>query len=207
MKTLFPIVLVLMCIQTVHADMYEYTFVGTLPDGASSHSMVADGEIFTARFTIDSTVFDTNPDPNFGVWENAVVAGSLEFSGGYVAGTTDFSNGTAFALNDVLEADSVRVSGESGLSDFVFQASSQDLTKFDSDALPTPGTVINPFPDPAEFEYFQIAFDDEFGTINYFANQANNVTFTATAVPEPGSMLVAILSSAVLFNRRRSMRL
>ncbi len=205
-KLIFSLALIVGSVSLVHADFYVYSLSGTLPDGASLHPMVSDGEDWTASFVIDSTAGDTNPDPSFGVFEGAVVSGNLEFSGGYVAATTDFSGGTAFALNDVFSADSVRIRGESGIHDFVFQANSEDLSTLNSDLLPTPGTVINPFPDMATFEYFQMAFDDELGSISYFANQANNVTFVATAIPEPGCTVALLGTGLWLFSFRRKSR-
>lgn len=199
---LFSLTIVLSVCSCAFADFYRYTLSGTLPDGASTHPMVLDGEQWTASFIIDSTTFDTNPDPNVGLFEGAVISGNLEFSGGYVAASTDFSGGTAFALNDVFEADSLRIRGESGMSAYTFQANSEDLSTLDSDLLPTPGTTITPFPSPSTFEYFQMAFDDELGTIVYFANQENNVTFSATIIPEPSTGFAIFLVTAFAGLRR-----
>jgi hypothetical protein len=185
------------------ADFYQYTFTGFLPPGASSHSQVADGETWTAIMLVDPSVaVDTNPDPNFGVFPGAVVFGSLAFSGGYVAATTDFSGATVTVINDVF-ADAVRVRGESGLHDFTFQANSETLSTLVSDMLVGPGTTVVPFPDPTVFEFFQLSFDDEFGTIFYFSNQSNNVSLTVTAIPEPAVPLVAPVLAGLFFRRRR----
>ncbi|MEM9412167.1 MAG: hypothetical protein AAGA30_13710, partial [Planctomycetota bacterium] len=165
--------------QMAAADFLDYTFTGVIPDGASQHAMVADGETWTATMRIDTTVEDVNPNPNVGLYETAVLFGTLEFSGGYETTTIDFSGATVFVLNDIFEADSIRVRGASGLFNFTFQANNEDLSTLSDELLPEAGTTIDPFPGVGTFEYFQLTFDDELGFINYFANTANNVSFSA----------------------------
>ena len=204
LKQSLTVLALLFLAQEAAADFLDFTFVGTLPAGASQHSMVSDGEIWTAVMRVDSTTADVNSNPNVGLYEGAVVFGSLEFSGGYVAESTDFSGSTAFILNDVFSADSIRVRGESGLSDFVFQANSEDLSTLTNDLIPGPGTTIDPFPSIGTFEYFQLTFDDEFGFINYFANVENNVTVTITqAIPEPGVGAICFLFGAFAIRRKK----
>ena len=184
-------------------DFYQYEYVGVVPAGASGHSMVADGETWTATVVVDASVQDTNANQDIGEYA-AVVSGTLEFSGGYSADDFDFSGARVLILNDTFFADSIRVTGEFGINNFVFQVNSEDLTTFPDDSLIGPGVNIDPFPDPATFEFFQLLFTDDFGTINYFANQANNVSFSATAIPEPVSLpILATIALAVSGYRRR----
>ena len=186
-----------------HADIYVYTFNGTLPDGASTHSMVSDGEDWTARILVDSTTPDTNSAVDFGVYEGAIVSGTLEFSGGYSADTFDFSGSEVLILNDVFGADSISARGEFGINNFVFQANNEDLTSLLTEDLVGPGFTLDAFPEPATFEFFQLLFTDEFGTLSYFANQTNNVSFSASAIPEPTCLPVAMLAAALVSRRRR----
>lgn len=205
-RFLTPAVLLFFCSFTAiaHADFYQYEFVGVVPTGASGHSMVDDGETWTATIIVDPTVQDTNPNEDIGEY-TAVVSGTLEFSGGYSADDFDFSGARVLILNDTFFADSIRVTGEFGINDFVFQVNNEDQTTFPDDTLIGPGVNIDPFPDPATFEFFQLLFTDDFGTINYFANQANNVSFSATAIPEPISLpIIATLALAASGYRRRT---
>lgn len=184
-------------------DFYNYTFVGEVPTGASTHSMVADGEVWTASLLIDASSVDVNDNVNVGDYAGAVVSGTLEFSGGYRADDFDFSGAKVLILNDTFQADSIRVSGEFGINNFVFQVNNEDLTTFADDSLIGPGVSIEPFADPAQFEFFQLLFTDDFGTINYFANQANNVSFSATAIPEPIGLPILLSSMMVSLGFRR----
>ena len=188
------------------ADFYQYQFSGVIPDGFSNHSLVADGEVWTATLIIDSNTADVNPDPKFGVYEGAVVSGTLEFSGGYTP-VVDFSGATAFALDDVFapaDADVVSIRGEFNDSNFVFQANTTDLATLDSDELAGPGLSFDSFPSNADLEYFVFTYGDQFGSIEYFGDTANNASFVATAVvPEPsGFTMLALLG--VMFSGRRS---
>lgn len=206
MKILWLVMCCLMfLVASAKGDFYDYIFTGIVPSGASSHSQVADGESWTAIMRIDATVIDSNPDPNFGEFDGAVVSGTLQFSGGYVPANVDFAGGSVRVLNDVFGADSVRVRGQFGLTRFLFQANSEDLSTLSSDQLVGPGTTITAFPNPASFEYFQLVFDDEFGSIFYFADVDHNVNLVVRAIPEPSSGLMAgLVLSAWIVRRRRS---
>jgi hypothetical protein len=200
-------ILAILLLSTVSkADFYQYVFEGIVPVGVSNHSMVADGETWTATFIIDSTAEDTNPNPQFGVYEGAVVSGTLEFSGGY-APFVDFSGATAFALDDVFapaDADVVSVRGEYNDSNFVFQANTTELSTLTSDALVGPGLSFDSFPSPSELEYFVFTYADEFGDIVYFGDTANNASFVSTAViPEPTNVVILGWTVLGLLRRRR----
>lgn len=189
-----------------HADFYQYVFSGIVPDGVSNHSMVADGEVWTATMIIDSTTADDNSDPQFGVYTGAVVSGSLVFSGGYEP-FVDFSGATAFALDDVFapaDADAVAVRGEFNDSNYVFQANTTDLSTLTSDALVGPGVSFDSSPSPSDLEYFVFTYADEFGDIVYFGNTANNASFSATAIPEPGFSGFVLLAMAGISRRARN---
>lgn len=81
----FLILMVCMCLPAIaHCDFVTFEFTGTVPEGASSHSMVDDGESFVATFTVDNTVPDSEQeDPTVGIYDLAVVSNSIEFSNGY----------------------------------------------------------------------------------------------------------------------------
>jgi len=189
-----------------NADFYQYVFQGVVPGGVSNHSMVADGETWTATFVVDSTTADVNPDPQFGVYEGAVVSGVLEFSGGYQP-FIEFSGATAFALDDVFapaDADVVSVRGEFNNSNFVFQANTTELSTLTSDALVGPGLSFDSFPNPSELEYFVFTYADEFGDISYFGDIANNASFVSSAVvPEPSSLSLCGLVMILVLRRTR----
>ena len=60
-----PIVLIavsLLSFSETKADILQYTFNGVIPDGASQHTQINDGETFTATFLIDTSVRDEDPD-------------------------------------------------------------------------------------------------------------------------------------------------
>ncbi len=200
---LYAIALIVAGAPAIYADFYHYSFSGFIPDGASNHSQISDGEIWTAQFVIDSTTADTNPDPQFGAYAGAVVSGTLEFSGGYET-LIDFAGANAFALNDVSTADSVSVRGAFGTSIFVFQANREGDSVLDSDALPGPGISFDSFPAQTVLEHFVFTFGDGNGDVVYFGNIANNVSFAATAIPEPssGCILMASLLSACRRSRK-----
>lgn len=189
-----------------NADFYEYVFTGIVPEGVSNHSMVSDGEVWTATMIIDSTTADTNSDAQFGVYTGAVVSGSLVFSGGYEP-FVDFSGATAFALNDVFppaDADAVSVRGEFNDSNYVFQANTTDLSTLTSDALVGPGVSFDSSPSPSELAYFVFTYADEFGDIVYFGDTANNASFSATSIPEPGFAGILIFVMAGISRRTRN---
>ena len=185
-----------------NADIHVYTFTGQIPDGASQHPMIADGETWTAVMGLDIDTEDTNFDPEFGVYTGAVRFGSLTFSGGYDP-NIDLSLGDAFILDNVGFSDSVRVRGVG----YTFQVNNEMLDTFSGDGFLDPGTVITPFDDPAQLEFFQLTMIDDLGMVSYLANQTNNVSLSVSvAVPEPAtaSILIGLLFGAVCRRRRTS---
>lgn len=56
------------------ADQWLYTFEGELPDGASSHSQIADGESFVAQFGVDSTAEDQTSSDGIGSYAASCLA-------------------------------------------------------------------------------------------------------------------------------------
>ena len=143
-------------------QIHLYTFTGELPAGASNHDFVADGESWTAVIGLDVSTIDSELNPEFGVYTDAVRFGSLNFSGGYESGL-DFNQGNAFILDNVGASDSVRVSGPG----YTFQVNNENLDTIIGDSFLNLGTQITPFNDPAALEFFQLTLFDEFGSINY----------------------------------------
>ncbi len=186
-------------------DVHIYTFTGEIPDGASNHPLIADGETWTAVVALDIDTPDENFDPQFGVYTGAVQFGTLEFSGGF-ENTLDLTIGDAFVLDNVGASDSVRVRGFDDFGfGYNFQVNNENLDTIMGDGFLEPGTVITPFDNPAQLEFFQLTLIDELGEVSYFANQVNNVTLSVSvAVPEPGTSLVlALLAFGCAGSRRR----
>lgn len=198
----------LACILTpvaLNADFLNYTFTGVIPVGASGHSQVSDGESFVASFIVDTTVPDTEPgDPTLGEYLVVVQSGSLEFSGGFNS-SLDFSGLNVFVGDDFADTfDAVLV----GNDDFTFlvQANQfEDLSVLNSDALPGAGDAFAPDGGGAGVSNNQLSYTDDFGSIFYDTGDANNISFSATAVPEPSAVsLFAFL--AITATTRRAKR-
>ncbi len=162
---------------TALADDLVYAFRGVLPSGASSHASVSDGETFTAYFTINPFTMDSDAAPEIGRYANAVVSGTLTFSGGYVA-SLDFSNYDALVFDNLGGEPVDGVSVRQGF-DIVFQATTRDLSTLSSDALVAGGTEFASGPDPDTETYLQLIYADAGGTIVYDATSAHNVLFRA----------------------------
>lgn len=173
---------------TLKADFVNYTFTGVIPNGASGHDMINDGESFVASFIVDTSTPDTFAGLNFGNYDGAVVSGSLEFSGGF-ASSLDFSAGD-ITVNDNNSQDSV--GGTFSGDGLLIIAANQfvDLDTLSSDALPEAGVSFDPTPSITDSNTLQIIYLDDFGSVIYTTSVANNISFSATAIPEPTSVSV-----------------
>jgi hypothetical protein len=195
------VVSILSIATSVSADNINiYTFTGQIPDGASEHPMIADGETWTAVIGLDIDTKDENFADEFGVYTGAIRFGDINFSGGYET-NLDLSTGDAFILDNVGSSDSVRVRGPN----WTVQVNNENLDTIMGDAFLPVGTVIEPFDDPAQLEFFQLTLIDDLGQVVYWANQENNVTLTVSAgIPEPNSAgIVAAIMAVNLIRRRR----
>ena len=143
---------------------------------------------------VEDEAFD---DPTFGSFQNSILSGSLEFSGGFVA-TLDLSIGGILIGNDFAGIVDVI---QAGGGNFNVQANTSDLSAFESDQLPIPGTILNSN-DTAPSDFIQLVYGDDFGLVAYGVENASNVNFSATAVPEPTGIL-PLIASLVYLRRRR----
>ena len=73
---LFAVLSSVLLTSAVCADELLYEITGFVPAGASTHSMIADGETFTATFLIDDSVADASSDPTIGFFTSATLSGS-----------------------------------------------------------------------------------------------------------------------------------
>ena len=189
-----------------HADELLYEFTGFIPDGTSSHSMIADGETFTATFLIDDSVADSNVDSTNGLFSSAILSGSLEFSGGFAA-SLDFSGLSVSVgdnVGDVTSLDVVQIGGGIGL--VIQVVNFVDLDSLQSDALPNAGTAFqSATSDSSDFFFVQLFYTDEFGSVLYSSADSVNTTFLARNVPEPSAvfMIVGLALGWTGISRRR----
>ncbi len=89
----------------LHGQQVTYTITGfsglnvaldntpsTDPLSAGQAPEVLNGESYVAEFLVDLSVGDSDPDPTMGLFTDAILFSSIEFSGGYVS-ATDFTGG------------------------------------------------------------------------------------------------------------------
>ena len=192
-RLLTPIVLAILA-SNAFADV-NFTFTGVIPDGASTHSMIEEGESFLARFRIDTSVIpDLDVFPNAAIYEQSVRFGFLEFSGGFKS-PNDFAGIDSDVQNDAVDtrfcnpnvrddcfADTVgvQIPGQS----FSVGVFSLDTSVIDSLDIPEPGTSIvgNPNPYTGPYPTLQLIYNDSLGRIFYLAGDANNTAFASTGV-------------------------
>jgi len=197
--------------QVAQAETVRYTITGEIPTGASTHSMVADGETFTGIFLADLTTPDLLDDglpgdDEFGLFFNAISGGTLEFSGGYVS-TIDFSDYTISIFDnspvDGFGYDGIQI-GEP-TSEFRAQVNNfDDPNAVTSDSLPGVGSVVNSAPGIAPTNVLAFEYEDALGAIGYSSLDANNVTLTVTsAVPEPTSCAILMACTGLALTGRR----
>ena len=208
--------LTLFCCANLHADILQYTFTGQIPldPSENTHSEIANGESWIANFWVDTSTPDDDPsDPAQGSYLGAVVGGSLTFSGGYIS-PLEFASYDLFVSDDLdLSAfgipiiDTIQVSDPMTSSENLVAFVTEDLSTLTSDAFPGPGFAASQdlpsFPttsglSPAEFFYTDINGEIRSGT-----NQFNNIEFSASAIPEPGSFVAVLLMTMAVTMRRR----
>lgn len=182
------------------AQIVQYKYTGTIPAGTSANSMVADGESFTAIFNIDTTVMDSDADPEEGNYAGAVTSGSLTFSGGHVS-SVDFSGLDVRTADDLFGLDGVLVSPTQSTSVWL-SALSEDVSTLSSDELPPVGTS---FMSDVTNATGTLAFSyvDAFGSIDYTWGEGGDTSFMVTAVPEPTQATLVIGLLAMLGAKRR----
>ena len=188
----------LFVVMSANADFVTYQLTGEIPIGADlNHPFVTGGETWTANFIVDT--FTASIGDIFGDsagYQDAVVSGSLFFSGGYIP-EVDFSGYDVVVFNDTAAGFDAIAFGfdlaNGSLDGSLFQALTTN-DQFLSLDLPDVGSSLTPAPSLTEDAFFQLSFTDDFGTVTYNSGLANNVSFEA--IPEPSSLL--ILSSALL---------
>ena len=113
-------------------------FANNVGDGLGNAPEVAPGESYVAEFMIDLSVMDSDSSPDRGVYTGAILASSIEFSGGY-SSQVDFSGGEIVIQRDIAGG-GVFFNDVNGLGTIlVFDL----FVAFDSDALLTdPATEI-----------------------------------------------------------------
>jgi hypothetical protein len=199
-----------------HSGIVIYEFTGVLPAGASQHSQIQDGESWIATFHIDTNATDSLPgDPTRGIYDNNVVSGLLSFSGGY-SQTLNTTGWETDVFNDrqvaggFAYADAVGIYDEAVPVDFVVQAhlerSFPPPPILRDDSLPVPGVAFASQGD--WINYFQLRFRDQVTgeLVVYNAGTVVNTSFVARAVPEPGSMGIALMLCVVAAIGRRCRR-
>jgi len=208
-RAILSIAILILCQGFLAADLMEYTFTGVLPEGASQHSKIADGESFIGRFVIDSTAIDSQPDEDFvGNYLDAVIFGTLQFSGGYFK--SGFTGSRVLVLDNVTGADAISVRTDSLTSNasILVQANSENLDTIVGDAMLAPGDGFDSWPGQTEIERYQLIFGDDFGLVFYFGNVAHNVDFRATHyIPEPSAILLLCGVTLIMVQYRRRSRI
>jgi len=188
-----------------NADTIRFSFSGVLPSGASSHSMVADGETFLAIFDIDNTIVDSSAsDPTEGTYSAAVIGGSLEFSGGFVSSDSFADLTVAVSDNQFGGIEGVGVVAVDSAAPRV-AVLTDDLSTLSSDELPTPGTSILSNSTRTSLAF---AYNDGFGDIGYSWADGEAILFEVSAVPEPSTTgCLLLFACAGILRRKRSQTL
>lgn len=177
LTALIAVVFLLLGNATTKGQLIHYRFTGVLPAGASSHSEVADGERFTVTYVVDTSIPDSSTDPQFGVYFNAVISGTLEFSGGY-SSPIDLGGSSIYLRNGIgtPPSDGVYV-GNSGANRLIIQAATDDLSTLSSDALPDGCVTFSSAPATLPSSSPTFLYSDVNGEIRYNLEDANNVDF------------------------------
>ena len=190
-----------------NADFVTYQLSGEIPSGALiTNPNVSEGELWTAIFIVDTSTAAISADATLAQYEDAVVDGFVEFSGGYIP-ELDFNgfdinvfNDTAFG-NDAISFGAGIASGD--FSGSRFQALSAN-DEFSSLSLPDVGASLTPTPSSTPEDFIQLVIIDSFdGDVIYLSSLSNNVSFVA--VPEPvSSSWIALASIGVCMRRNRT---
>lgn len=196
---------------TADADLI-YEFTGAIPVGAEdTHSVINPGDTFIGTFIVDDSIMDSETDSSLGTYAASVVSGILIFS----TSTGAYVSPLNFAGIDVLVANNFADTSSSSVYDgvAVFDASggsvaitaiTDSLATLSSDSLPAAGTSFSSAPDPLTIDSGVFAYGDALGGVSYDAAVANNVTFSASTIPEPASIAVmGLLGIVGLCWRRR----
>jgi hypothetical protein len=193
----------------LQADIVQYTFTGQIPldPTENTHSEIENGEFWEANFLVDLNTPNQSLD---GLYPNALISGSLSFSGGFTAHFDFFNTSDLQVLNDfdlvIMEEpfDFIQIREANTGEAFVWVAFlTTDLSFLTSDALPGPGTSGSPMPPTYDAALFQLFYADFTGAVQYTTQAANNVTFSASAIPEPSSFLAILLMTMSVTMRRR----
>jgi len=123
-----------------------YSISGFVEDGGFASGPLA-GQTYIAEFEIDTSVPDTDPSPDRGLYPNAIVSATVEFESGFTS-EVDFTGGVVTVQRD-LAGGGVFLQDESMMSTFLVY----DLNNpFDTDALPTdPAMQFTASPDSLVF--------------------------------------------------------
>ena len=191
-----------------------YEFSGVLPNGASLHPMVADGESYTVTFRIDDSVTDSSVDPTLGIYLGNVLSGAIEFSGGFSQNLSTQADGYRVVVYDNFEfggvfLDGVSVRIDPATTDTVLMSVAETSTAgslFDDDSLPGAGTSFASSSSSGgpTSNWFQMKFTDEITgeRVRYFAFSSFDTVFSAS-VPEPSCFMLLGVFGLVGFARRR----
>ena len=149
-------------------------------------------ESFVAEFRIDSSVLDGDPSSDRGSYSGAIVASSIEFSGGY-SSTVDFAGGELVVLQNSGGFGGISFSDLAGNGSILFGG----VPPFATDAIPDDTNTV--FSGPLTL----ISLTEPTGLVSSLSTFATP-TLTISAVPEPSTIgLLAIGCVATLGRRRR----
>ena len=169
----------------VRAD-FTYIFSGQVPTGASSHQFVSDGETWQATFQVDENA--SGSGSNYVIYENAVLSGTIEFSGGYSADLDIAPLGRVEIFND-LPYEGVLIDGV-GVLDASSNSNIRVFALFVHDGsgplpdgnLPGPGTSFathwSDMLDPA----VQLGFNDGANGSVLYGTDQGTVSFSVVSI-------------------------
>lgn len=188
------------------AGLLQLTFSGTM-----THELLTDEEVVESAYSgsiiIDANAADTDPDTNRGLYQNAVIGGSVQWDGvdydvlqpmadifvvdGFAAGAMEFD--VFAALFDIQAADG---------STFIFSLQFTDFTQsiFSSDAM------------PSAFELSQFSdydFTDDFSTFASVIGPNISGGFDSAqlvAVPNAATLWLVTLGAILLVSRKHRAR-
>ena len=191
---------------SVRADFVTYQLNGEIPAGALlGDPNVTIGESWTANLVVDTSTPLSNPGETSAGYEDAVVSGSLEFSGGYIP-DIDFSGFDVLVFNDTafgFDAISFGTDIASGIATgSVFQSLSAN-DGFSSLSLPGIGASLTPVQPTTDVAFAQLTLVTRNGAVQYTSADSNNVTFVA--IPEPlVAPLIGLASLGICRRRNRT---
>jgi hypothetical protein len=180
------------------AELIRFTFEGevvTVVGSAGIASTISTGDAFSFTYLFDSTLFDSDPDPQMGMYESALLSPEAMIGSSML---DSWESTRIMVLND-MDGDMYAAELRNGSGQMlVLEAYDGSQTAFASDLLPT-SLDLGAFEGIAAF--LVIPGSGE-GSESAFI-QAHITTFSAMVVPIPGAVWLGVAGLGLVVWGRR----